>query len=111
MIGNSDPQKRLGIKNCNTERSVCQNRCRKQIPLHKDGHQQRIGPKHKARYKPETHAGTVDVFKIDRRQNSRAELRHRRKGQVIVSCVAVSTMVCNDLVMPLLLRSERLQKR
>ncbi|WP_430475722.1 NahK/ErcS family hybrid sensor histidine kinase/response regulator [Thalassospira lucentensis] len=32
-------------------------------------------------------------------------------GMVIVSCVAVSTMVCNDLVMPLLLRSEKLQKR
>jgi PAS domain S-box-containing protein len=32
-------------------------------------------------------------------------------GMVIVSCVAVSTMVCNDLVMPLLLRSEKLQSR
>ena len=32
-------------------------------------------------------------------------------GMVIVSCVAVSTMVCNDLIMPLLLRSEKLQNR
>lgn len=32
-------------------------------------------------------------------------------GMVIVSCVAVSTMVCNDLVMPLLLRSQKLQGR
>ncbi|WP_417813915.1 NahK/ErcS family hybrid sensor histidine kinase/response regulator [Thalassospira alkalitolerans] len=32
-------------------------------------------------------------------------------GMVIVSCVAVSTMVCNDLVMPLLLRSKKIQGR
>ncbi len=81
MIFDPHTQKGLRVQNANAKRPVSQERGWQQPALHKGRHQKRIGPKHKARSQAKPHPGPVDVFKVDRGQNRRAELRHGGKGQ------------------------------
>ncbi len=81
MVLDSHTQQRLRPQDTNAKRPVRQDRHRQKPALDKAWQQQGIAPQHKPGNQAKPHARPVDRFKVNRRQNRRAELRHRGKGQ------------------------------